>query len=95
MNRQVFQIRSGPKNVALEKTSKIIDRLNSLNTADDIANVVKTYAGQRVLGNRVAQRILDRKRELGRFEDLKQVEYVGGIGIKKFTTLIYALADCL
>ena len=95
MNRQAFQIYSGPKNVALEKASKIINRLNSLNTADDVVNVVTTYAGQRVLGNRVAQRILDRKKELGRFEDLKQVEYVGGVGIKKFTTLIYALADYL
>ncbi len=93
MNGQGFQVYSGLKNVNSETASKILDRLNSLNSAEEIASVVATYAGQRVLSIRIAQRILGTKEELGRFQALKQVAAVPGIGTKRITSIINALGD--
>jgi hypothetical protein len=93
MNGQGFQVYSGLKNVNSETASKILDRLNSLNSAEEIASVVATYAGQRVLSIRIAQRILGTKQELGRFQELKQVAAVPGIGTKRITSIINALGD--
>ena len=93
MNGQRFQVHWGLKNVNSETSSKILDRLNSLNSAEEIASVVATYAGQRVLSIRIAQRIFGAKEELGRFQKLQQVAAVPGIGIKKFTSIINALGD--
>ena len=93
MNGQGFQVYWGLKNVNSETSSKILDRLNSLNSAEEIASVVATYAGQRVLSIRIAQRIFSTKEELGRFQELQQVATVPGIGTKKFTSIINALGD--
>jgi phosphomevalonate kinase len=93
MNGQGFQVYSGLKNVNSETASKILDRLNSFNSAEEIASVVATYAGQRVLSIRIAQRILGTKEELGRFQELKQVAAVPGIGTKRITSIINALGD--
>jgi len=93
MNGQRFQVYWGLKNVNSETSSKILDRLNSLNSAEEIASVVATYAGQRVLSIRIAQRIFGTKEELGRFQKLQQVAAVPGIGIRKFTSIINALGD--
>mgnify|MGYP001143877150 CR=1 FL=1 len=91
MNGQGFQVYWGLKNVNSETSSKILDRLNSLNSAEEIASVVATYAGQRVLSIRIAQRIFSMKEELGTFQGLQQVAAVPGIGPKRFTTIINAL----
>jgi hypothetical protein len=93
MNGQGFQVYSGLKNVNSETASKILDRLNSLNSAEEIASVVATYAGQRVLSIRIAQRIFGTKEELGGFQELKQVAAVPGIGSKRITSIINALGD--
>lgn len=93
MNEQGFQVYWELKNVNSEISSKILDRLNSLNSAEQIASVVATYAGQMVLSIRIAQRIISRKEELGRFQDLQQVAAVPGIGDRKFTSIINALGD--
>lgn len=91
MNGQGFHIYWWPKNLNSETSSKILDRLNSLNSAEEIAGVVAIYAGQRVLSIRIAQRIFGMKEELGRFQDLRQVAAVPGIGTKRFTSIINAL----
>jgi hypothetical protein len=91
MNGQGFRVYSGLKNVNSETASEILDRLNSLNSAEEIASVVAEYAGQRVLSIRIAQRILGTKEELGRFQELKQVAAVPGIGTKRITSIINAL----
>ncbi len=93
MNGQGFQVYSQLKNVNSETASRILDRLNSLNSAEEIASVVAAYAGQRVLSIRIAQRILGTKEELGRFQELKQVATVPGIGTKRITSIINALGD--
>lgn len=91
MNGQGFQVYWGLKNVNSEISSKILDRLNSLDSAEEIASVVATYAGQRVLSIRTAQRIFSMKEELGRFQSLQQVAAVPGIGAKRFTSIMNAL----
>ena len=93
MNGQGFRIYRGLNNVTSETSSKILDRLNSLNSAEEIASMVATYSGQRVLSIRIAQRLLTMKEELGRFQDLKQVTTVPGIGTKRFTSIINALGE--
>ena len=93
MNGQGFQVYWELKNVNSEISSKILDRLNSLNSAEQVASVVATYAGQTVLSIRIAQRMINRKEELGRFQDLQQVAAVPGIGDRKFTGIINALGD--
>lgn len=90
MNGQGFQVYWGLKNVNSETSSKILDRLNSLNSAEEIASVVATYAEQRVLSIRTAQRIFSMKEELGRFQSLQQVAAVPGIGAKRFTSIMNA-----
>jgi hypothetical protein len=95
MNGQGFQVYWGLKNVNLETSSKILDRLNSLNSAEEISSVVATYAGRRVLSIRIAQRICSMKEELGRFQDLQQVAVVPGIGPKKFTSIINAFGGSI
>jgi len=93
MNGRGFQVYWGLKNVNSERSGKILDRLNSLNSAEEIASVVATYAGQRILSIRIARRIVSMKKELGRFRDLQQVTTVPGIGTKRFTSIINALGD--
>ena len=91
MNGQGFHIYWWPKNINSETSNKILDRLNSLNSAEELASVVAAYAGRRVLSIRIAQRIFGMKEELGRFQDLRQVAAVPGIGTKRFTSIINAL----
>lgn len=93
MNGQGFQVYWGPRNVNSETSSKILNRLNTLSSAEEIASVVATYAGQRVLSIRIARRILSMKEELGSFQDLQQVATVPGIGAKRFASIIDALGD--
>jgi len=93
MNRQIFQIYLEPNNITLEKSNRILDRLNSLNSATEIMNAVGSYMGQRVLSHRIAQRILKAKMQSGKFRDLNQVATVPGIGYKRFTNIMSALND--
>ncbi len=81
-----------PKDVTPENAKRILDSLNSLKTADELSSLIVDYAGQKVLSIRVAQRILNKKVELGRFQDLHQVATVQSIGTKTFTAIIYSLS---
>ena len=74
---------------------KVLTLLNSLNTPKAMKNAITMRAGERVLSIRISQRILNKREELGRFEDLKQVAAVPGIGIKKFNAIIYAFGDLI
>jgi hypothetical protein len=91
MNSQGFHVYWWPKSISSQTSTKILGRLNSLNSAEELASVVATYAGRRVLSIRIAQRIFGIKEQLGRFQDLRQVAAVPGIGTKRFTSIINAL----
>ena len=95
MNRQIFQVYLEPNDIISEKVNRILDRLNSLNSATEIMNAVGSHMGQRVLSPRIAQRILNAKMQTGKFRDLNQVAIVPGIGHKRFTIIMSALNDSI
>ena len=93
MKKQRVYFYWGLKDLNPEISNKVLDKLNSLNSPEEMVKTVTTFAGYRVLSIRVAQRIFDAKKELGRFQDLQQVATVPGIGPKKFTFIINAFND--
>ena len=93
MSRQVFQVYLGPNDIASEKASKILDRLNSLNSVEEIMSVIGMYGGQRVVGMRIAQKILNTKTKIGEFQDLNQIATVPGIGSWRLAIIMSALCD--
>ena len=80
-----------PKDVTPTVVSKVLDFLNSANTADKIVNTITMFAGDRVLSFRIAQRILHERTELGGFKDLREISAIPGIGHKTFTAIVHAL----
>jgi hypothetical protein len=88
MSRHVHSV---SKIVNLKEERKILDRLNSLNSAEEMTSVISANAGHKVLYKRIAQRILNEKAVLGRFQHLQQVAIVPGVGKRRFNIIIYAL----
>ena len=72
--------------------SKVLTSLNSLGTADEIANIINTHAGDTVLSMQVARRILARKLAMGEFKHLSQLISVPRIGPKRFADIVEALS---
>ena len=93
MSRQLSQIYLGVKDIDSPHADKVLDRLNSLNSIDEIVSAISAHNGRRVISFRVAQRILNTKLELGRFEDLDQLATVAGVGAKRFTAIIHGLGN--
>ena len=93
MSSQGLKTYVRPKDVDPIVASKVLAWLNSSNTAHEIENTIARYAGEGVLGIRIAKKILHEKVELGGFKYLQQVAAVPGIGIKRFNVIVYALSD--
>ncbi len=93
MSKNFFRHGFKPKDVAPEDANRILDRLNALNSAEEIAGSVANHTGQRVLSMRVAKRIFKNRVALGKFQDLRQVAAVPGVGIKKFTAIVAAFSN--
>jgi DNA uptake protein ComE-like DNA-binding protein len=91
MNWQSCQISSLLASITSDKEAKILRRLNSLNTADEIINALSTYTRQEVFGYNLALRIVKIKREMGGFQNIRQIASVPGVGAKRFTAIINAL----
>jgi predicted nucleic acid-binding OB-fold protein len=73
-----------------EKAKRILDFLNSVKTAEEVADAVE-FPGERDVGVKTAQNILDARNKLGRFTDLKQVDSVLQVGPERFTEIVKAL----
>jgi flavorubredoxin len=93
MSRDIFQVYLGPNTLTSEEAGKILDKLNSLNSSAEIMGVLGTYGGQKVFGNRIAQRIFNTKAQIGKFQSLNQVAAMPGIGYKRFNAILSALAE--
>jgi len=93
INSQIPDAYSRPRAIDSIKAVKALALLNSLNTPNEVKNAITMRNGERLLSIRIAQRILNKKEELGGFKDLKQVAAVPGVGIKKMNAIIYALGD--
>lgn len=79
-----------PESLSPEDVRKVLDFLNAVKTADEIAEAVE-IPGERDVGLGVAQRILDKREELGGFTDLQQVADVEQVGPARFTKIVTAL----
>ena len=82
-----------PKDVSPSVTNKVLSFLNSINKADEFARTVDMFAGEKVLSTGIAQKILNKKEELGGFKDLQQIAVVPRIGTKKFTAIVSAISQ--
>jgi len=79
------------KRTLLENQARALDRLNSLNSPEEIVRAIAADFGRKALSIRVAQRIVNRRQELGSFRDWPQLATVPGIGAKKLSSIIHAL----
>ena len=79
-----------PEDVPEEGVKKVLDFLNSAKTAEEIADAVE-FLGERDIGIKTSQNILDARDKLGGFTDLKQVDNVIQIGPERFAEIIKAL----
>jgi hypothetical protein len=74
-----------------EKANKVLAKLNSLDSIAEITRLISRYDEQHAIGKRMAQRILNMRREVGHFRDLNQVAMVPGIGHKRLAIIIISL----
>lgn len=93
LSRQIFQVYLGTDDLDSERADKILNILNSLNSTEELISVAGRHAGQNVFGSVIAQRILNTKTKIGKFQDLNEVATVPGIGRKRFTIIMSALGD--
>jgi len=93
MSREVFQVYLEQNTLTSEETITILDKLNSLNSAAEIKKALSTYTGQRIFGDRIAQRLFDTKVHINKFRSLNQIATVPGIGRKRFKAILSILAD--
>jgi hypothetical protein len=76
-----------PEDVQPAEAQKVLAFLNAAKKAEEIAGAIK-IPGERDVGIKVAQNILNKRVELGRFEDLKQVDDVPQVGPERFTEIV-------
>lgn len=81
-----------PEDVSPEDAQKVLDFLNSAQSAAEIAEAVE-IAHERDVGIIVAQHILDRRKQLGKFTNLQQVADVWQVGPERFSEIISTLRE--
>jgi hypothetical protein len=80
-----------PEDVSSEDARFVLDKLNAARTAGEIADAVE-IPFERDVGVGIAQRILDRRRELGGFfTNLHEVRAVPLVGPERFTEILTAI----
>lgn len=80
-----------PEDIRPEHAREVLDFLNSAETAEQIAAAVE-IPGELDVGVRIAQRILDRRGQLGGFTDLHQLATVPLVGSERFTEIVTTLS---
>ena len=80
-----------PGDVAPENARRVLDVLNAATSARQIADAIE-FPGQPDIGVRLAQRILDRRAQLGSFTDLQQIADIPLIGPERFTEIVTGLS---
>ncbi len=81
------------RDINQEKAAKILARLNALDSVTEVTRLTEMHDEQHAIGKRMAQRILNTRREVGHFRDLNQVAMVPGIGNKRLAIIIRSLSD--
>jgi hypothetical protein len=80
-----------PVDVQTEKATKILMFLNNAKTPQEIAAAIE-IPNERDIGLKVAETILERRKELGEFSSLEQVSKISEVGPERFTDLINSLS---
>jgi len=82
-----------PSNITPEQAQKILNMLNSLNTEEELVNMVKMHAGEGVVGKKIAHSILKWRRESGTFKDLQQLAATPRVGSSRFAIILSSLCN--
>ena len=93
INCKAFSMFLKSKNISPIIAAKILNRLNSLDSAVQLENTILERTRERTLSTKDAQRILDSRVELGEFQNLQQVAAVSRIGSKKLDSIVNALSN--
>jgi hypothetical protein len=88
MNKLILR----PVDVKTEKAAKILMILNNAKTAQEIADTVE-LPNERDVGIKVAEKILEKRMELGAFASLEQIAKVPQVGPERFTAIVKSLSD--
>ncbi len=79
-----------PEDVNLQDAQRVLNFLNSARSAEEIAEAVE-IPGDRDVGIKIGKRILDRRKELGKFINLQQIDDIPQIGPDRFTEIVTTL----
>jgi len=90
MSTQVKKAYLRPEDVKPATARKVLAFLNATRSAEEIVDAID-HQGDRQVGIRVGQKVLDMRAELGGFEDLRQVAAVRQVGPQRFSDIITAL----
>ncbi len=82
-----------PADISPKKAAKILSRLNSFDSAEQLKRAILKHTNKMVLTTGDAQRILRSKAESGEFQDLRHVAAVQKIGVKKFDFIVRTLSN--
>jgi hypothetical protein len=81
-----------PEDVRPERAREVLDFLNAAQSAEQIAAAVE-IPDEPDVGIRIAQRILDRRQQLGGFTNLQQIADIPLIGPERFTEIVITLSE--
>jgi hypothetical protein len=80
-----------PGDVAPENARRVLDFLNAATSARQIGDAIE-FPGELDIGVRLAQRILDRRAQLGGFSNLQEIADIPLIGPERFTEIVTGLS---
>ena len=81
-----------PEDVSANDAARVLTFLNTAKSAEEIAEAVE-ISGERDVGIKVAQNILEKRAQLGSFSSLAEVNDVSQVGPERFTEIIITLRD--
>ena len=76
-----------PDMIPADGARKVLDFLNNAKTPEAIVEATE-IPGERDIGIVIAQRIFDRRVEMGAFTDLQQIDDIEQVGPERFTEII-------
>lgn len=79
-----------PKEIAEGTSRKVLSFLNAAHSAEEIASAIE-FKGERDIGIKIAESLLDRRARLGGFHDLNQVAATPQVGEVRFNQIVKAL----
>jgi hypothetical protein len=90
MNREKRPENANPQKIAKSTARKVLSFLNAAQSAEEIASAVE-FKGERDVGTKVAESLLDRRARLGGFHNLSEVAATPQVGEMRFSQIVTAL----